>query len=118
MTYLRRSLSYPIMIHFNKPFSRQQILHLMALNQDQPAWVPKFTKVGFEKVKIPAEIYQMLIKEYERIKPGMRVETCARAVINCEQIVDDDYESSLRTSKRTFIMELRYCVNCKTEAAD
>jgi len=85
---------------------RQTILHLNALNEDQPAWVPKFTKIGFEKIKIPADIYRMLIKEYERVKPSMQVEGCAKAVINCEEIIDSEDESSLRSSRRTFIMNL------------
>ena len=79
----------------------------MALNEDQPAWVPKFTEVGFEKTKIPSDVYKMLLTEYERVKPSMIVEGCAKAVINCEQIMDDENDSSLRSSKRTFIMELR-----------
>jgi len=85
---------------------RQTILHLMALNEEQPAWVPKFTEVGFEKTEIPSDVYKMLLEEYEKVKPSMQVEGCAKAVINCEQIVDDEDECSLRTSKRTFIMNL------------
>ena len=88
-------------------YFRQTILHLNALNEDQPAWVPKFTKIGFEKIKIPADIYRMLMKEYERVKPSMQVEGCAKAVINCEEIIDSEDESSLRSSRRTFIMNLR-----------
>ena len=89
---------------------RQTILHLMALNEEQPAWVPKFTKVGFEKTKIPPELYAMLLREYERVKASMYEESCAKAVINCEQIIDseEEEESSLRSSKRTFITQLRF----------
>ena len=52
----------------------------MALNEDQPAWVPKFKEVGFEKTKIPADVYKMLLKEYERAKPSIIVEGCAKTV--------------------------------------
>ena len=88
----------------------------MALNEEQPAWVPKFTEVGFEKTEIPADVYKMLLEEYEKVKPSMQVEGCGglKAMINCEQIVDDEDECSLRTLKRTFIMNLRLINNNTT----
>jgi len=91
---------------------RQTILHLMALNEEQPAWVPKFTKVGFEKTKIPPDVYSMLLREYERVKSTMSEESCAKAVINCEQIInsEEEAESSLRSSKRTYITQLSQSV--------
>jgi len=85
---------------------RQTIQHLMALNEEQPDWVPKFTKVGFEKTKIPSDLYTELLREYQRVKQNMVLESCAKAVINCEEIIDDEEECSLRTSRRTFIMNL------------
>ena len=82
-------------------------MYLIALNEGQPLWVPKFTEVGFEKTKIPSDIYKMLLKEYERVKPSMVVEDCSKAVINCEEIIDDGEECSQRSSRRTFLMTLK-----------
>jgi len=96
---------------------RQTILNLIALNEEQPEWVPKFTEVGFEKVKIPPNVFDMLQKEYERLKPFMFVESCARAVINCEQIINDGGECRLHSSKRTFMMEPSHVVKNKLKEA-
>ena len=38
----------------------------VAFAKEQPAWLPKFTKVGFMKTKIPPDVYAMMLWEYER----------------------------------------------------
>ena len=38
----------------------------VAFAKEQPAWLPKFTKVGFMKMKIPPDVYAMMLWEYER----------------------------------------------------
>merc|ERR1719483_844092 len=63
---------------FNTPFcshnggftmdGRRTLLYLQALNQQQPEWVPKFSKVGFEKTKIPEDIYKRILSEYKVLK--------------------------------------------------
>ena len=90
-------------------FGRGILIDLIALNKMQPNWVPKFTKVGFEKVQIPSEIYSAILTEYERLKSSPSQEGCTRAVINCEEIVSDEEneESSLKESQRTYMMFLR-----------
>ena len=90
-------------------FGRGFLIELIALNKKQPYWVPKFTKVGFEKVQIPSEIYSAILTEYERLKSSPSQERCFRAVINCEEIVSDEEneESSLKESQRTYMMFLR-----------
>jgi len=85
---------------------RVDVLFQQALMKDQAEWVPKFTQVGFEKMKIPAELYRMLLEDYERVKPGMVEEFCVQAVINCQEIRDMGEESTVRTRRRTFMMEL------------
>ena len=88
---------------------RRILLNLIALNKKQPDWVPKFTKVGFEKVPIPAEIYSSLLAEYEKLKSKPSQESCIRALINCEQIISDEdlAESQLKESQQTYMMILR-----------
>ena len=75
--------------------------------KEQPELVPKFTQTGFEKLKIPPDLYKMLVDDYERVKPDMAEEVCIQAVINCQEIQDLGDESIVRSRRRTFIMELR-----------
>ena len=81
---------------------------MLALNKVQPYWVPKFTKVGFEKVPIPPEIYSEILMEYETLKSQLVEEGCSWFINNCEDIVSDGEESSLRNTQRTYLMQLRY----------
>jgi len=87
---------------------RMTLLDLHAMNSLQPEWVPKFTKVGFEKTKIPADIYKRIMLEYKQLKDDgqMIEEPCSKAVINCEVIVDKDDICTLRSSRRTFVTAL------------
>lgn len=82
----------------------------MAMNKKQPDWVPKFTENGFEKIKIPPKVYAALQKEHKRFKSQMAPEACAKGVFNCEEIIDnpEKQESSLRLTKKTFIMAPRF----------
>ena len=89
---------------------RLVLLNLVGLNKEQPPWVPKFTKVGFEKLKIPAELYSHILTEYERLKKATQPkEDCAVAVINCQEIVSDveNQKSRLKEHRKTTIMYLR-----------
>ena len=76
--------------------------------KEQPEWVPKFTQTGFEKLKIPSDLYRMLVDDYERVKPDMTEEVCIQAVINCQEIQDLGDESIVRSRIRTLLMELRW----------
>ena len=95
---------------------RQMLQNLMALNTEQPAWVPAFTETGYLKLSIPADLYRVLLLEYERARPGMVVEDCARAVINCEEILDREEECSLHRHRRTFITNLSPVVLSQLQA--
>ena len=88
---------------------RRILLNLVALNKEQPDWVPKFTEIGFEKVKIPDDLFTSLKAEQERLKSQMVVEGCAKAVINCEEILDnpEEEQSYLADSRKTFMMTPR-----------
>ena len=82
----------------------------MAMNKKQPGWVPKFTEIGFEKIKIPKKVYAALKKEHKKFKSQMAPEACAKGVFNCEEIIDNPelQESSLRLNKKTFVMAPRF----------
>ena len=95
----------------NKGFTalgRWTLLNLLALNKNQPDWVPKFTKLGFEKAKIPPKIYSVILEEYKKRKSSPSQEACVRALINCEVIVSDEAEevSSLKETQQTFMIPL------------
>ena len=91
--------------------SRIIMLELIARNKKQPAWVPKFTARGFEKVPVPAEIFSKLLTEYDRLTSTLSVEPCFSGfnLNNCERIVsDEDQEKSrLEEIPRSYMMELR-----------
>ena len=91
--------------------SRHTMMGLIALNKKQPAWVPKFTARGFEKVPVPAEIFSKLLTEYDRLTSTLSVEPCFSGfnLNNCERIVSDDEqeESQLKEIPRSYMMDLR-----------
>ena len=84
-------------------FQGVQLTH-KGQNEEQPAWVPKFTKVGFERSSIPPDVYAMLLWEYERQKAFMYEEPPPTAIINCKKIreMEDKKQSSLKNMGRTF----------------
>jgi len=84
---------------------RNLLLELTAMNKFQKKWVPKFSEKGYDKDKIPLDIYKRLVDEYksQQVAGYMREEDCMPSVINCEAIIDDGSECSLRKSRRTFV---------------
>ena len=80
------------------------------MRKEQPTWVPKFTKEGFEKIRIPPDMYTMLLWDYERQKPSMIDEPQARGPINSEQIIDNKKkaQSNVKNMRRAFLIELRF----------
>ena len=59
------------------------MLSIVASAEEQPAWVPKFTKVGFKKMKIPADVYAMILWEYERKKISLEVDDDQNSNTGC-----------------------------------
>jgi len=92
--------------------SRRLMLRMVAGNNEQLAWVPKFTSVGFEKTKIPPDVYAMLLWEYERLKYSMKQEPLPKGVINCEEIIHDDKnkQSRIKNLRNTFLTLLSFDV--------
>ena len=102
----------------------------MALNVEQPKWVPAFTATGFTKEKIPEDLYAAILEKYRRAVPHMRVATtteqtvqeedtvltglilqqvepCDGSVINCRTIKSSqDEECQFSDIKRTFMIDI------------
>jgi len=62
--------------------------------------------MGLKKSKFPKKVFTALQAEHKKFKSKMVPEACAKGVFNCEEIVDNPElkESSLRLTKKTFIM--------------
>ena len=86
------------------------MIRMMAGTIEQPAWVPKFTKLGFEKTMIPPDVYEMLLWEYRRLKDKIFEEPSPIAVINCEKIIKDKKkkQSRIKYLGNTLLTELRW----------
>ncbi len=49
-------------------------------------WVPQFTRVGFEKSRIPDHLYEMILTEYEEMKKTPTTpEVCEPVISNSSQ---------------------------------
>ena len=82
--------------------------------------MPKFTKVGFEKISIPPDVYAMLLWEYQRQKATMYEEPPPTAIINCKKIseMENKKQSSLKNMGRTFLTRLRFDLLLKMSNVD
>ena len=100
---------------------QKQILFLNSITkeEEQKAWVPMFTELGFEKTVIPTDVYNMLLWEYEKEIPFMYHEPFARGGINAEQIVTNQKkaQSSIKNMQRAFLTNLRYHVQLNIHKA-
>ena len=85
---------------------RATLLALLAADQEQPAWVPRFTRTGFMKTTIPTSLWRRLATDYERVKPRIVPEPCILSVINCQEIQEEGDQHYLTPVQRTFMMEL------------
>ena len=85
------------------------MIKLVARNKEQPAWIPKFTEVGFEKTKIPPDVYKMLLLDYGREKFFMFDEVFSCSLMLTERIIrnKENKKSSLKSFKFTFLTQLR-----------
>ena len=94
--------------HKNTYF-QEIILHLVSTCKEQPAWVPKFTELGFKKTRIPPDVYAMLLWDYERQKPSMIDESNTRGEINSEHILNikKKAQSTVKDMGRAFLTNLR-----------
>lgn len=72
-------------------FARARALGIMGINYAQPRWVPRFHPVGFEKVKIPKDIYARILnnrKKKQLEKKKFIIEGCDLGMQNCHRLVE------------------------------
>ena len=83
-------------------------LLLIAAPKGQPAWVPKFTTVGFEKRRIPQDAFAMLLWDYQRKKSIVYEEFISNGAMINEKIIQNakKAQSSIKNVKTSFIIEL------------
>ena len=71
--------------------ARTRILNTHAGNLYQPKIVPRFHPVGFQKVKIPSDIYARILNNRKKLineKKKFQLEPCDLGMQNCQQIVE------------------------------
>ena len=72
-------------------FARARALGIMGINYAQPRWVPRFHPVGFEKVKIPTDIYARILNNRKKKmveKKKFKIESCDMGMQNCHRMVE------------------------------
>ena len=85
---------------------RDSLLFQVALYHEQPKWIPSFSKVGFQKVDIPAGLWAKLSKAYLQARERLLPEDCISGLLNYQEVQDDGQESSLVLVQRTFLIHL------------
>ena len=71
--------------------ARSRILNIHATNLYQPQIVPRFHPLGFQKVKIPSEIYARILNNRKKLineKRKFQIERCDFGMQNCQKIVE------------------------------
>ena len=69
----------------------EKIIGVLTTNKGQPPLVPQFSKVGFEKMKIPRDIYAHILTNRKKLlstKKKWKVEYCVPGMQNCNRIVE------------------------------
>jgi len=64
---------------------------ILGINYAQRRWVPHFHPVGFEKVKIPKEIYARILNNRKKLllkKKKFEIEGCDMGMQNCHRVVE------------------------------
>ena len=85
---------------------RASLLLYQARNSEQVHWVPRFTENGFQKVQIPAELWEPLSAYYNKMIPTMvEVTYKSRHIDNRQQVEDNGDKSFLRPVSPLFEME-------------
>ena len=54
-------------LYYFYPFREDVLFHCASYAMTNE-WVPQFTRVGFEKSRIPDHLYEMILTEYEEMK--------------------------------------------------
>ena len=76
--------------------ARDRVLNIHATNIYQPEIVPRFHPVGFQKVKIPSDIYARILNNRKKLindKRKFQIERCDFGMQNCQRIVESRWKS-------------------------
>lgn len=92
-------------------FARSRALGIMGINYAQPRWVPRFHPVGFEKVKIPKDIYARILNNRKKKmveKKRFVIEGCDQGMQNCHRMMEsrDAQECHLVSNENYFFRSL------------
>lgn len=86
---------------------RMDVLYHSASYAMTNDWVPQFTRVGFEKSRIPDHLYEMILTEYEEMKKRPTTpEACEPSVINCQKIYESDEKCFTTENSKIYMMWL------------
>ena len=70
-----------------------RIIGMLGSNAGQPRLVPQFHPVGFQKVKIPKDIYAQILTNRKKLlsnKKKWKIEYCVPGMQNCNRIVESE----------------------------
>ena len=71
--------------------ARRRILNTQAVNLYQPEFVPRFHPIGFQKVKIPSDIYASILNNRKKMINTIgkfKIEACDFGLQNCQRIME------------------------------
>ena len=92
-------------------YARARALGILGINLAQPPWVPRFHPVGFEKVKIPRDIYARILNNRKKKileKKKNLIESCDSGMQNCMKLVEskDAQECHLVSNENYYYRQL------------
>ena len=86
---------------------RASLMLYQARISEQIPWLPKFTESGFQKLQIPAKLWETLSRSYNEMLPRIfQVIYQSRHIDNQQLVEEDGHESFLRPVSRLFEMKL------------
>lgn len=92
-------------------FATSRAVGIMGINYAQPRWVPRFHPVGFEKVKIPKEIYARILNNRKKLlleKKKFIIEGCDLGMQNCHRLLEsrDAHECHVVSNENYFFRSM------------
>ena len=85
---------------------RASLLQIHLQNIEQPEWVPMFNEIGFQKVQIPAKLWETLSEYYEKMIPMFEEVIYDSWSLDHMLVEENARESSLKPVSPYFLMEL------------
>ena len=86
-------------------------LSMTATSLNQGKIVPRFTKVGFEKQKIPKQLYATILSNRKKLLKGgakWKIEYCAEGIQNCQRVYESEVaqECHIVSSEKYWFLDL------------